>query len=62
MATKAYIRGFQTAPIDSREYITNTNAILASADAVMAAEGGTLFSVDIESWNAAVFVSVIYTT
>jgi len=63
MPTLAYTRGFQVNPIDTRVYQTNTNAILASADAVIqAADGGALLSVDVENWNSAVFVTVFYTT
>ena len=63
MPTKSYVRGFLSNPIDTRVYQTNTNAILASADAVIQeADGGALLSVDMETWNSRVFVTVFYTT
>lgn len=66
MAIKSYIRGFGTYPLDTREMMTNTNAILsAAAIYALSAHNVTLqlSAADIQwtYFGSQAFVTVLYT-
>lgn len=59
-ALKSYIRGFSRTPEDARDYITKTNAVLASAFADFGVDENNVVQVQWVPFNQYVWCIITY--